>query len=897
MPGPSKSVDIFLRLHGARKFAKEVEAAGTQLESMGLKGANSLAAFSRKAESLKNFGRSWTRYVTTPVLGLGAAAGYMAADFKRSVLLLHTQAGVAKKELGGLEKAFLRISKKTTFSPTEISEAGYRLAGAGLRGKKLEDATLKSAQLAMVGGASPEDTAKTLSQIWFTNIKGGKDFNKVIGEINATVGAGDLRLPQLVDALGTGVVASGKQAGLSLQDVNAALAVFGDETNNVSGWSAQLATALHFLYAPTEKAEGALNSLGLSGTKLGKALHGPHGLATALRMLKEPLEQLPGGADGTKAAQVLSDILPGGKGRVLLVLLNQLERLEEKEKQIKGTTEEFGKSLKETEVTPKVKLERAWSSLQATLVELGSELLPAAVPALETIATETMKVAHAFEGLPGPVKAAGLAFLVLTGPVATGLGYYASGVGKALRLTAKFSRASSLFASTMSPNVMTPSSGLKGAFGAASKEMGLSGAMQTAKGFALSLGPAVAGIGIANIVTSATSGDWKDAGWEAGGALAGGLAGAVLGGPLGAMLGVGVGSIGGELLEGLFTAEKKIRPLQQKLASSAKGVKKAFEEQRQASKSLKASGDRVVGSHKREKKASQAVRQAEHHLAQIRHKAGINSQPALKAEIELAKAARRRKDAIKAVSRAERKHGGELRAYKEILRYTVLEERHRINVLGKAKSKVAENLNAMREEGKTLQERQPVAQHLSKINEGLNDTHKKLSSTLLNASKQVSPQYAKFLRESGRKSLEFGSKVKVARVEVDTIKDSINELKRSIEQAGTAMEKGSLQQSLLTLSNQLPGAEEGLAAAEAAAAKGKNKGGKGGGKKAGPKTTHDLLVPAGRGGKRGSKVDGHGLLNRLAEALQIEIKVPVELDGKTAGEAVARHAIRKSNRE
>jgi predicted nucleic acid-binding Zn-ribbon protein len=70
-----------------------------------------------------------------------------------------------------------------------------------------------------------------------------------------------------------------------------------------------------------------------------------------------------------------------------------------------------------------------------------------------------------------------------------------------------------------------------------------------AKGLGLALPAAIAGIGIANIVTSATAGDWHDAGWEAGGSLAGGVAGFFVGGPAGAMIGAGVGSVLGEAFD------------------------------------------------------------------------------------------------------------------------------------------------------------------------------------------------------------------------------------------------------------------------------------------------------------------------------------------------------------
>jgi hypothetical protein len=124
---------------------------------------------------------------------------------------------------------------------------------------------LKAASdLATVGNSDVESTAKTLAQTWFVGIKGAGSLHNTVAELNATVGQGDLRMQQLVDALGTGVLPSAKEAGLSLQDVTGALAVFGDETNNTSGFMAQFATALHFLYNPTAEVKEAVEEASAS---------------------------------------------------------------------------------------------------------------------------------------------------------------------------------------------------------------------------------------------------------------------------------------------------------------------------------------------------------------------------------------------------------------------------------------------------------------------------------------------------------------------------------------------------------------------------------------------------------------------------------------------------------
>lgn len=435
-------VEIKAILLGFKEGAVEADALSTSIAGTGkaAKAANAEAAASAKTaasaqkkadaervaslkkvtRSMRTVGTGLTKYVTAPLIAAGAAAVVMDLHFERSVIKLHTQAGVARGELQGLEKDFLGVARATTFSPTEISDAAFRLAGAGMRGKQLENATLASAQLAMVGEANPEDTAKTIAQIWYQNIKGAGDFNHIIGEINATVGEGDLRLPQLVDALGTGVVASAKAAGLSLQDVNAAMAVFGDSTNNVSGWAAQFATALHYFTAPGEKAGSAMEALGLHQMQLSEDFAKPNGLIVALKDLKKHLDALPGGMMGTQGKRILGEILPGGRGRVFLNLLNSIPKLEEKIVGISKTTGDFHKVLRETEENPLVRLENAWSNIQATLIEVGAVLVPIVVPAIEALAEGLQSAVKWFKGLdPTVQKIVGgfVLFLAVLGPV------------------------------------------------------------------------------------------------------------------------------------------------------------------------------------------------------------------------------------------------------------------------------------------------------------------------------------------------------------------------------------------------------------------------------------------------------------------------------------------------
>jgi TP901 family phage tail tape measure protein len=410
---------VWVRARDARRFQGEMARSAASVREVGAAGAAS-------GKKLGAFGRGMAILTKSLKIGafaavaMGAEATSLGLRFDRAMELIHTQSGESQKNVDMLRGAVLNLAHDATQGPVELANALYRLEGAGIKGKNAMVALKASADLAAVGNANVEDTAKTLAQVYFTGIKGLGNFNSTVGELNATVGAGDLRLQQLVDSLGTGIVTSAKQAGLSFQDVTGALAIFGDQTNNVSGWSAQLATALHFLYAPTPKAEKAFKKLGLSGKKMAEDMAGPNGMVHALTDLKGALGALPGGAQGTQAKQLLANILPGGRGRVLLVLLDQLDRYQQKINDIARTNKNFGEAVQKTNEQPLVKLQKAWSGVEADLIRFYDVLKPVVIPVLLVLikVLDTAVVwltgfgdhVHAvvgfWNGLPGPIKLA-----------------------------------------------------------------------------------------------------------------------------------------------------------------------------------------------------------------------------------------------------------------------------------------------------------------------------------------------------------------------------------------------------------------------------------------------------------------------------------------------------------
>jgi TP901 family phage tail tape measure protein len=623
---------------------------------MGLKGAKAMSAFAAKADSLKKFGKSWTRHVSLPVAALGVVAGGMAMNFKRQMGLVATDAGGTMKEVEALEGSVLGLARESQYSPQQLAESLFHVESAGYRGAKAMKVLRESSRLATSGNSELEQTTYALVSANKALNEGDslKGITKTAAQLNEIVAHGDIRLEELTAAMSTGLLPTAKALGLNVADVGSALDIM-----TARGIPAQKsAYALNFtlqkLVPSTEKAQDVFKELGIGQEQLIK-LAQKKGLPWALDLLKQKLANLPKG----RQIQKIDEMFGGGRmSKGLLVVLQHIGEAKKKWHEVDGDVQLYNKHVQEAEEQPLVKLKKAWSGIQASLVEIGDGLLPIAGPGLEMLAKDGEKLASIFTALPGPVKASVVGFLLLTGPVASGLGYFASGIGRALILTTKLAAVAKnvgIFSTALQSG-----QGLKGSAGMAFEGFGKSGAIQTAKGFAYSLGPAVAAYGIGNIITSATSGDWKDAGYEAGGALAGGVAGFMLGGPMGAMLGVGLGSLGGELLSKMFSTGPKISLMR----GETEHLTSAMTSYGESISGLRHIEQRADNARSRHLRALHAERSASHALVQVLAHYGVNSTRATRAQRRLSEAQRQVTRTGKAEEHLQRLSGFRLKEFR-----------------------------------------------------------------------------------------------------------------------------------------------------------------------------------------------------------------------------------------
>lgn len=407
-------------------MAASTEALGSKVTSLG--------------KSMTSVGKSMTTYMTLPIVGLGVATAKMAIDFQQQMTYVRTQAGDTEDSISKLSDQVLSLARSSQFGPDQLAQGLFHLASLGLRGADAMNALNTAQQLAAVGGANLEDTTSALGAALVTGIKGTQDFSEAAGTLNAIIGQGNMRMEDLVGALGSGVLPVAKNAGLTLQDVGAALATLTDNGMGAEESATRLRMTFALMEAPSTKAQKQLEAIGMSSNQMALDMR-TKGLIPALADLKQHLLDTYGTtAEGqTKMARALTEIFGGGRSSAAAqTLIEQLDRVQTKYTAIADTTGQFANDVAQQQETASAKIKTAWSSIQVDAIQLGGSLLPIVAGGLDSIAKAADNLTKDWQSLTAGqqqfiIKTAEV--LAVLGPGLTIFGKLVGTFGSLIKLT------------------------------------------------------------------------------------------------------------------------------------------------------------------------------------------------------------------------------------------------------------------------------------------------------------------------------------------------------------------------------------------------------------------------------------------------------------------------------
>jgi TP901 family phage tail tape measure protein len=337
------------------------------------------------------------------IVAIGVESVKMAAKFDSEMTLLQTQAGVSADKIGGLKKGVLSLAGKVGQDPDSLAEALYHVESnfesMGITSAKALKLTETAAKGATIGHADLVDVTNALTAAVASNIPGVQNLDQAMGILNATVGVGDMKMQDLASAFGGGMVATVKGFGLTIKDVGAALAVFGD--NNIRGSVAgtQLRMSVMALAKPIQGGADALKSIGLETDTLAKDMQ-RGGLKLALEDLVAHMRAA--GISSKQQGQIITDAFGRKAGSGLNILVGQMDRLESKYPALDAGAKNFGKSWAETQKTFAFQLKQLEMGFQALMIGVGEKLIPPTQAFIHLLAahkTATVAAAVAMGGL------------------------------------------------------------------------------------------------------------------------------------------------------------------------------------------------------------------------------------------------------------------------------------------------------------------------------------------------------------------------------------------------------------------------------------------------------------------------------------------------------------------
>ena len=214
-----------------------------QLKSIGSAKLSALGAqFKQLGSKLTSIGRSMSMYVTTPLMGVGAASLKAGADFDTAMSQVAATSGKSVKDIKDLRDFAKQMGSTTSFSATQAAEglnymalAGYdsvksmkmlptvlNLAAAGAMDLGAASDMVTDAQTAL--GLSLEDTTKMVDEMAQTSSKSNTSVEQLgqailkIGPTARNVKGGTKELSQVLGLLADNGI-KGTKAGTNLRNI------------------------------------------------------------------------------------------------------------------------------------------------------------------------------------------------------------------------------------------------------------------------------------------------------------------------------------------------------------------------------------------------------------------------------------------------------------------------------------------------------------------------------------------------------------------------------------------------------------------------------------------------------------------------------------------------------
>jgi len=236
-------------------------------------------------DAAQRTGKTLSRNVTAPLVGIGVAAVKTAMDFETEFAKIEGLVGVTGDDLEELRGAAMSLGPAYGTSGREAAEALFFITSAGLRGSDAIDvleASLRGSVVGLGDVTTIADLATSAMNAYGSDILSASAATDVL---TSAVREGKLEPADLAGAMGqTLPIASAM--GISFDEVGAAFAAMSRTGTDANQAATQLRGIMTSILKPTVQAEEALNEMGLSSEGLKEQIR-EEGLLSVLETLND----------------------------------------------------------------------------------------------------------------------------------------------------------------------------------------------------------------------------------------------------------------------------------------------------------------------------------------------------------------------------------------------------------------------------------------------------------------------------------------------------------------------------------------------------------------------------------------------------------------------------------
>lgn len=266
----TNSIDVIVRgdyndaaINRAIKDLQRLQASSETLTSKMNNFGEEMKATGQK---IAGVGKSLTLGVTLPIVGIGAAAIALQADFETSMNSLQVNAAASGDQMQRLNDLALKMGADTVFSAGEAAQSMLELSKGGLSVADIEAGALAATMnLAATEGIALEQAAVIMSNAMNTFGIDAKDTAAVVDILAAAAVASTASIEDLAGGLKF-VGSTASTMGIPLDDVVTALAALNSAGIDSSTAGTSLNRMLLGLVPTTDKAGKIMDNLGLNFT-------------------------------------------------------------------------------------------------------------------------------------------------------------------------------------------------------------------------------------------------------------------------------------------------------------------------------------------------------------------------------------------------------------------------------------------------------------------------------------------------------------------------------------------------------------------------------------------------------------------------------------------------------